>query len=62
MVEEVRVNVAHTDRGPRTRLISARPSTRGEREAYENEIQSAKADEFRAEYDFARVLKDAWPD
>jgi uncharacterized DUF497 family protein len=31
--------VAHTDRGDRTRIISARELTRKEREAYENEIQ-----------------------
>jgi len=34
--------VAHTDRGPRTRIISARQLTRAEREAYENEIQRRK--------------------
>ena len=34
--------VAHTDRGPRTCLNSARPLTRAEREAYENEIQRRK--------------------
>lgn len=31
--------VAHTDRGDRTRIISARGLTRKEREAYEKEIQ-----------------------
>jgi uncharacterized DUF497 family protein len=31
--------VAHTDRGDRTRIISARELTRAEREAYENEIK-----------------------
>jgi len=31
--------VAHTDRGDRTRIISARGLTRKERNAYENEIQ-----------------------
>jgi uncharacterized DUF497 family protein len=31
--------VAHTDRGTRNRIISARELTRAEREAYENEIQ-----------------------
>ena len=31
--------VAHTDRGDRTRIISARELTRKEREAYENKIQ-----------------------
>lgn len=31
--------VAHTDRQDRTRIISARPLTRAEREAYENEIK-----------------------
>jgi len=30
--------VSHTDRGERTRIISARPLTRTEREAYEEEI------------------------
>jgi hypothetical protein len=30
--------VSHTDRGDRTRIISARELTRKEREAYENEI------------------------
>jgi len=34
--------VAHTDRGNRTRIISARELTRAEREAYENEIQRRK--------------------
>ena len=34
--------VAHTDRGPRTRIISARKLTRSEREAYEKEIQRRK--------------------
>ena len=34
--------VAHTDRGTRTRIISARELTRAEREAYENEIQRRK--------------------
>jgi len=34
--------VAHTDRGFRTRIISARKLTRVEREAYENEIQRRK--------------------
>jgi len=34
--------VAHTDRGDRTRIISARELTRKEREAYENEIQRRK--------------------
>jgi len=34
--------VAHTDRGDRTRIISARELTRKEREAYENEIQQRK--------------------
>jgi uncharacterized DUF497 family protein len=31
--------IAHTDRGDRTRIISARELTRKEREAYEKEIQ-----------------------
>ena len=31
--------VAHTDRGDRTRIISARELTRAEREAYENEVK-----------------------
>ncbi len=31
--------VAHTDRGDRTRIISAREVTRKERKAYEKEIQ-----------------------
>ena len=31
--------VAHTDRGDRTRIISARELTRKEREAYEKELQ-----------------------
>jgi uncharacterized DUF497 family protein len=31
--------VAHTDRGNRTRIISARELTREEREAYEKELQ-----------------------
>jgi uncharacterized DUF497 family protein len=31
--------VAHTDRGDRTRIISAREMTRKEREIYEKEIQ-----------------------
>ena len=31
--------VAHTDRGDRTRIISARELTRKERKAYEKEIQ-----------------------
>jgi uncharacterized DUF497 family protein len=30
--------VSHTERGERTRIISARPLTRTEREAYEEEI------------------------
>jgi hypothetical protein len=34
--------VAHTDRGDRTRIISARELTRKERKAYENEIQRRK--------------------
>jgi uncharacterized DUF497 family protein len=34
--------VAHTDRGDRTRIISARELTRKEREAYENEIKRRK--------------------
>ena len=34
--------VAHTDRGDRTRIISARELTRAEREAYENEVQRRK--------------------
>jgi uncharacterized protein len=34
--------VSHTDRGDRTRIISARELTRKEREAYENEIQRRK--------------------
>ena len=34
--------VAHTDRGDRTRIISARELTRKEREVYENEIQRRK--------------------
>ena len=34
--------VAHTDRGDRTRIISARELTRKEREAYENETQRRK--------------------
>ena len=34
--------VAHTDRGDRTRIVSARELTRKEREAYENEIQKRK--------------------
>jgi len=34
--------VAHTDRGDRTRIISARELNRKEREAYENEIQKRK--------------------
>ena len=38
-----RLMVAHTDRGDRTRIISARELTRKEREAYENEIQQRKA-------------------
>ena len=33
------VMVAHTDRGQRTRIISARELTRAEREDYEKEIQ-----------------------
>jgi uncharacterized DUF497 family protein len=33
------VVVAHTDRGNRTRIISARELTRAEREEYEEEIQ-----------------------
>jgi len=33
------VMVAHTDRGPRTRIISARELTRVEREDYEEEIR-----------------------
>jgi uncharacterized DUF497 family protein len=31
--------VAHTDRGGRIRIVSARPLTRTEREAYEHEIK-----------------------
>jgi len=31
--------VAHTDRGDRTRIVSARELTRAEREAYESEIK-----------------------
>jgi len=34
--------VAHTDRGDRTRIISARELTRAEREAYENEVKRRK--------------------
>ena len=34
--------VAHTDLGDRIRIISARELTRGEREAYEEEIQRRK--------------------
>jgi hypothetical protein len=34
--------VAHTDRGARTRIISARELTHTESEAYENEIQRRK--------------------
>jgi uncharacterized DUF497 family protein len=34
--------VAHTDRGTRIRVISARELTRAERKAYENEIQKRK--------------------
>ena len=34
--------VAHTDRGARTRIISARELTHAESEAYENEIQRRK--------------------
>jgi hypothetical protein len=34
--------VAHTDRGDRTRIISARELTRKECEAYENKIQKRK--------------------
>jgi len=34
--------VAHTDRGDRSRIISARELTRAEREAYENEVQRRK--------------------
>jgi len=34
--------VAHTDRAPRTRIISARKLTPSEREAYEKEIQRRK--------------------
>ena len=34
--------VAHTDRGDRTRIISARELTRKEREVYENESQRRK--------------------
>lgn len=33
------VVVAHTDRGEKTRIISARELTRAEREAYEEEIE-----------------------
>ncbi|MBI4791967.1 MAG: BrnT family toxin [Deltaproteobacteria bacterium] len=35
--------VAHTDRGDRIRIISARILTRAEREAYEEEIQRRKS-------------------
>ena len=35
--------VAHTDRGERIRIISARELTRAEREAYEEEIQRRKS-------------------
>ncbi len=34
--------VSHTDRGDRTRIISARELTRKEREVYENEIKRRK--------------------
>lgn len=34
--------VAHTDRGVRTRVISARDLTRAEHEAYESEVQRRK--------------------
>jgi uncharacterized protein len=34
--------VAHTDRGDRTRIISARELTSAEREAYENEAKRRK--------------------
>ncbi len=34
--------VAHTDRGDRTRIISARELTRAEREAYEDEVKRRK--------------------
>ena len=37
-----RLMVSHTDRGDRTRIISARELTRKEREAYENEIHRRK--------------------
>jgi len=33
------VMVSHTDRGGRVRIISARPMTRTEREAYEEQIK-----------------------
>ena len=35
--------VAHTDRGNKTRIISARQLTRKERQAYENSTQKRKA-------------------
>ena len=35
--------VAHTDRGKRIRIISARELTRAEREAYEEEIERRKS-------------------
>jgi uncharacterized DUF497 family protein len=35
--------VAHTDRGERIRIISARELTRAEREAYEEEIERRKS-------------------
>ena len=34
-----RLIVAHTERGNRIRIVTARPLTRAEREAYEEEIQ-----------------------
>jgi uncharacterized DUF497 family protein len=34
--------VAHTDRGERIRIISARELTHEEREAYEEELQTRK--------------------
>jgi uncharacterized DUF497 family protein len=49
------VIVAHTERGNRIRIISARPLTNEERERYEEEIQMN--DELRPEYDLPKLFK-----
>jgi uncharacterized DUF497 family protein len=49
--------VAHTERGDRIRIISARELTRSEREANEEEKIDEMQDELRPEYDLRELLK-----